>query len=290
MTTIEIPSAADPAGPQQQAGTEPFDVRRYITGVGSNLAGPANVIMQLSWPAVGYGVKESRVESGSAIKHPVKRGRTTFTYLAVALLGNDEDRKTFRKAVNRQHAQVHSTSESPVEYRALDPELQLWVAACLYYGTVDLYEHMHGELDEAAADGLYRFCSRLGTSLQVKESMWPADREEFARYWDESLAKVQIDDTIREYLLALVRLENLPKPFQWLFARGNVFWTKGFLPPLFREQMGFTWSASEERRFNRQLRRLGRLDDLLPDRMRLFPFNLLLWDMRRRVRTGRPLV
>ncbi len=53
------------------------------------LAGPANVIMQLANPGVGYGVVESRVDSGRTDLHPVKRARTTFTYLAVATRGTD---------------------------------------------------------------------------------------------------------------------------------------------------------------------------------------------------------
>src|SRR5947209_16690937 len=100
------------------------------------LAGPANVIMQLARPAVGYGVMESRVESGRVDLHPVKRARTTFTYLAVAGRGNDEQKAAFRRAVNRVHAQVYSTDESPVKYHAFDKDLQLWVAACLYKGAV----------------------------------------------------------------------------------------------------------------------------------------------------------
>ena len=52
------------------------------------LAGPANVIMQLARPGVGYGVMESRVESGRVDRHPIKRARTTFTYLAVAVDGD----------------------------------------------------------------------------------------------------------------------------------------------------------------------------------------------------------
>ena len=51
------------------------------------LAGPANVIVQLARPGVGYGVMESRVESGRVGLHPIKRARTTFTYLAVATGG-----------------------------------------------------------------------------------------------------------------------------------------------------------------------------------------------------------
>lgn len=41
------------------------------------LAGPANVIMELAMPGVGYGVLESRVESGRLDRHPIKRARTT---------------------------------------------------------------------------------------------------------------------------------------------------------------------------------------------------------------------
>ena len=40
--------------------------------------------MQLARPGAGYGVMESRVESGRADRHPIKRARTTLTYLAVA--------------------------------------------------------------------------------------------------------------------------------------------------------------------------------------------------------------
>lgn len=71
-------------------------------------AGAANVVMQLSWPGVGYGVVESKVESGSLIKHPWKRARTTFSYLAVAILGRSEDRTAFREAVDVAHRQVRS--------------------------------------------------------------------------------------------------------------------------------------------------------------------------------------
>src|ERR1700741_1718780 len=80
------------------------------------LAGPANVIMQLARPGVGYGVMERRVESGRVDLHPIKRARTTFTYLAVAMAGTDEQKAAYRWAVNRAHAQVYSPPDSPVRY------------------------------------------------------------------------------------------------------------------------------------------------------------------------------
>lgn len=97
-------------------------------------AGAANVIMQLSRPGVGYGVVESKVDSGNLLKHPWKRARTTFSYLAVAILGKPADRAAFRDAVDGAHRQVRSGPASPVRYNAFDRDLQLWVAACLYVG------------------------------------------------------------------------------------------------------------------------------------------------------------
>lgn len=149
------------------------------------LAGPANVIMQLGHPAVGYGVYESRVENGRLFDHPVKRTRTTLTYLAVATMGTDEERKAYRRAVSKQHAQVRSTESSPVKYNALDPALQLWVAACLYRGVEDIYRVFAGGLDPDVAEEAYQACSRLGTTLQVREEMWPADRAAFEKILEQ---------------------------------------------------------------------------------------------------------
>lgn len=266
-----------------------FDMRDHVSGMGAHLAGPANVIMQLSWPGVGHGVMNSRVDDGSAMKHPFKRGRTTFTYLAVALLGTDEERTAFRKEVNRQHAQVYSRPGEKVEYRAMDPRLQTWVAACLYYGTVDMIEKMHGPLPADRADALYAHCARFGTTLQMPAEAWPADRAAFDRYWEESLAEVDIDPDMAAYLMHLTTLRNFPPPFR-LLAPFLVFVTTGFLPPLFREAMGLSWTPRQQRRFDRLLRTLGAVERRLPTALRIFPFNLWLADLRLRRRFRRPLV
>ena len=56
-----------------------FDDPLYLDGLGAFLAGPANVVMQLALAPVGYGVLESKVDSGMVTLHPLKRFRTTFT-------------------------------------------------------------------------------------------------------------------------------------------------------------------------------------------------------------------
>lgn len=257
--------------------------------MGAVLAGTANVIMQLSRPAVGYGVLESPVESGQVMRHPVKRFRTTFTYLAVAMLGTDDERLAYRQAVDGVHRQVRSLPESPVRYHAMDPQLQLWVAACLYWGTVDLYQRMYGVLGDAEADGLYEQAARFGTMLQVRPSDWPADREAFERYWDDALTEVSIEPPVRDYLMQLVTNSYLPFPFDRT-ARFSTFVTTGFLPQRFRDEMKLPWNPADQARLDRMLRRLGAARRHLPESVRLFPFNAFLFDLRRRIRTGRALV
>ncbi|WAL63182.1 oxygenase MpaB family protein [Amycolatopsis cynarae] len=254
------------------------------------LAGAANVIMQLAHPGVGYGVVESRVASGRLFDHPVKRTRTTLTYLAVAVLGTDEERKAYRKAVNKQHAQVRSTASSPVRYNAFDPELQLWVAACLYRGFEDTCTVFLGPFDEQTLEEVYRASATLGTTLQVREEMWPADRAAFEEYWHAALEKVSIDDTVREHLYDIATLKFLPAPVRAPFAHFNLFVTTGFLPPRFREEMRLSWSPRRQERFDRLMRVIGTAARNSPRVVREFPYNFYLWDLRRRLAAGRPLV
>ena len=258
------------------------------------LAGPANVIMQLARPGVGYGVMESRVESGRVDRHPIKRARTTFTYLAVATRGSDAQKKAYRRAVNKSHAQVYSTPDSPVEYTAFDKGLQLWVAACLYKGAVDIYRIFVGEMDEETADRHYRDGMALGTTLQVPAEMWPADRAAFDRYWQESLEQVHIDDAVRQYLypIAVSRLRGLqlPGPLQRANERLALLITTGFLPQRFRDEMHLEWNPAKQRQFDRLMAAIRFANNLSPRFVRAFPFNVLLHELDWRIRTGRPLV
>ena len=118
---------------------------------------------------------------------------------------------------------------------------------------------------------------------------WPETRAAFDAYWEASLAEVSIDPPVADYLMRLTTLQNLPRPARWA-GSFNVFVTTGFLPPLFREQLGLPWSPAQQRRFDRLVRRLGRVERACPTRVRTLPFTLLLADLRRRIRRGKPLV
>ena len=253
-------------------------------------ASAANVIMQLSWPGVGYGVVESKVDSGNLLKHPWKRARTTFQYLAVAVLGTDEDRAAMRKAVDSAHRQVQSGPDSPVRYNAFDRDLQMWVAACLFVGMEDVYQLLRGELTPELAEQFYRSAAPLGTTLQVTDDQWPAGRAEFDDYWTAACAKVAIDDTVRRYLTELVRLRMinpvLALPFRPLLA----FLTAGFLAPVFRDAMGMSWGGGRQYLFETLFRLVAFVNRFLPLFIRQAGSYVLLAHVRRQVRRDGELI
>ncbi|GAB2725047.1 oxygenase MpaB family protein [Nocardia thraciensis] len=267
-----------------------FDISRHLDGSAAFFGAAANVIMQLSMPPVGYGVLESTVDSGKIFVHPIKRTRTTLTYLAVAMLGSDDERAAYRDAVNASHRPVRSTASSPVKYNAFDPRLQLWVAACLYWGARDLNERMHGPMNDADADAFYRHAERLGSTLQMPPELWPPDRAAFDRYWAANLAKTTIDPPVRAYFQDLIDLKMFPLPIQLAFRRFHRFVVAGLLPPHLREQMGMTWDERDDRRLARLLRTVGAVEARMPTAVKMFPINAFLLDLRLRRRLGLRLV
>ena len=253
-------------------------------------AGAANVIMQLSRPEVGYGVAESKVDSGSLLKHPWKRARTTFQYLAVAILGRQEDCDAFREAVNSSHRRVKSTPDSPVRYNAFDRELQMWVAACLFVGLDDTYQLLRGEMTTEQAEQFYRSARTLGTTLQVTEEQWPSTRAQFDAYWIDACGRITIDDRVRAYLTDLVNLRMINPVLALPFRPLLKFLTAGFLAPVFRDAMGLQWSGFKQRRFERLFRLVAFVNRFLPVFIRQGSSYVLLADVRRRVRDHRALV
>jgi len=253
-------------------------------------AAAANVVMQLALPGVGYGVVESKVDSGSILKHPWKRLRTTSQYLAVAVFGTEADRAAFREAVDGVHRQVISTAESPVKYNGFDRELQMWVAACLFVGLEDTYKLLRGEMTAEQAEQFYRSSWTLGTTLQVTEDQWPATRIEFDTYWDDACKRVVIDPPVRDYLLDLINLRMINPVLGLPFRPLLKFLTVGFLAPVFRNALGVKWSKGRQRRFEWLFLLVAFVNRFLPVFVRQGGSFIVLADVRRRVRAHSALV
>jgi uncharacterized protein (DUF2236 family) len=275
----------------------PPEIREGMVGL-ALAAGGANVVMQLARLPVGRGVAESRVDSGRVDRHPIKRLRTTTAYLLIAMLGTDVERAELRRQIDRVHATVRSRPHDAVAYNAFDPELQLWVAACLYKGLEDVHRLLGPPVDGRFYDDvLYPHAKRLGTTLQVTDDMWPPDRAAFEVYWKDGLARVEMDDVTRAYLRSIADLSfvvaplgRAGRPLRPLLRPVGEVMTGGFLPPELREELGLRWSDGRQRRFDQATRAAAAITRRLPRPLRELPLNLYLRDTQRRLRTGRSVV
>ncbi|WP_084514382.1 oxygenase MpaB family protein [Nocardia acidivorans] len=229
---------------------------------------PANVAMQMAWPEVGRGVVESPVESGALMSHPWKRLRTTASYLAVAILGTEAEKRAMREAVDVVHRQVRSEPGAKVRYNAFDRDTQLWVAACLYVGFEDSYQMLHGKMNAEQAEAFYSTAAALGTTLQVHPDMWPKTRADFDAYWVRACARVSIDEEVRAYLDDLLHLRMIHWYLRVIFGGLLRFLTAGFLAPHMREHMGVVWSAADQRRFEHLFLFVGFVNRFLPGFLR----------------------
>ena len=195
-----------------------------------------------------------------------------------------------RREVDRQHRRVRSSEASPVAYNAFDPQLQLWVAACMFRGLVDAARFLFETLDDETLAALYERSALFATTLQVPAAMWPKDRDAFEEYWSGALDEVSVDDATRRFLLGLASLDFLARPLRWTLAPAHRFLTTGFLDQRFRDELGLSWSESQAHRFEVVRSAARRLNALSPRVLREFPWNLVLWDTRRRIAAGRPVV
>jgi uncharacterized protein (DUF2236 family) len=263
----------------------PAAQRSLLSGWSLLLAG-TNVCLQLGQRPVGHGVAKSRVISGSLIHNHVKRTRTTLAYVVISMFGTEAEQNQLRSEINRVHSMVHSLPSDSVKYDAFDPDLQLWVAACLFHGLLDSTTFLYGSPDEALRKELYQHSLRYATGVQVKPEQWPANIDEFEQYWQRKLQTIQYDDVSRSFLLHFISLRFLPTPWPTLIGHLHRIMSTGFLPVLVRQRLQAPWSASDRLIFAVVSSLVWCLNRTLPAAIRAFPLNLVLADTKRRMAAG----
>lgn len=236
------------------------------------LGAGATVLRQMANPGVGLGVAEHSI----TLLRPLDRLRSTMDYIYVVTLGTDEERRLIAHRVNRAHIPVKST-----QYNALDPQLQLWVAATLYKGAVELYELFHGPLDDVNHEELYQEAAIYGTTLQVDKSMWPKNRAAFEVYWKESQAALEVPDRVRVYVQKLLQGGASPWYIKILMPMQR-FVTRALLTPAQRELFGLSWSATDQKLWRCFTRCVPPFYRLVPRAIRQLPSQIHMRSWRKR--------
>ena len=91
--------------------------------------------------------------------------------------------------------------------------------------------------------------------------------------------------------LACISMRGFLHPLLRLpLARFHRFLTTGFLPQPIRDVMHLEWNEKKQHRFDWVMRMITGFNATMPRQLRQLPFLLVLWDFRRRIRKGLPLV
>ena len=161
------------------------------------LGGAAAILLQLGDPVVAQGV----AAHSSFATDPMRRLRTTLSYVYAISLGTPRQGERMAGLVNRAHLGVPG---------ARDAEHQLWVAATLYRVGMDLSEIVRRPLAPEVADEIYAAFERLGGALQLPTGAWPADRAAFDAYWADAVAALTVTDDARAVARQLLRPRSIP--------------------------------------------------------------------------------
>src|SRR5436190_1064413 len=189
------------------------------------LGGGRALILQVAHPGVAAGV--ARFSNYRA--EPWKRlYRTLDTTLAI-VFGDREASVAASARLRRLHERVTGTDDRGEPYRALDPELLLWVHATLIDTSLTIYERYVARLTPRERGLYYEEMKTVGEAYSIPPETMPGDYPSFRRYWGAMLAEgLRITETTRDVADAVLR-PDLPR-VAWPAAELLRLVTLGTLP------------------------------------------------------------
>ena len=212
-------------------------------------AGPTALLLQIAHPHVAEGVAHhSNFEAD-----PFARLHGTIRTTMDLVFGDGRAAERAVRRLNGIHAAVRGEAVDPVaaalarSYRALDPQLLLWVQATLIVTSVRAYSYWVGPLSAADREQFWQEARTVGVRLGIPLSLSPADWPALAAYWRRMLAPdgpIQVTDTARRLAPLIVRppLPLAPAPLVDLLSLPGL----RFLPARLRRQYGIGWGPGRE--------------------------------------------
>ncbi|HVQ23452.1 MAG TPA: oxygenase MpaB family protein [Candidatus Saccharimonadia bacterium] len=209
-------------------------------------AGPAALLLQIAHPHVAEGVAHhSDFEAD-----PWRRLRRTLRTTLAMVFGDGPTAELAVRRLNGVHATIRGEATDAearalagTTYRAMDPELLLWVQVTLVWTSVQAYERWVEPLDGADREELWAEAREVGRRLGIPLDASPPDWAALEAYWDRMLAPdgpIAITPTARGLAASIIRppIVGLPGVAIDLLATPGL----ALLPERIRVAYGVPWS------------------------------------------------
>jgi uncharacterized protein (DUF2236 family) len=261
------------------------DARAGLFGPGSKLwevnrhsviflGGGRAALLQLAHPHVAQAI----ADHSRSLRDPLGRFQRTFANVFDMVYGPADRAFAAARRVHRVHTGIRGTlcegsgaRPAGETYFANDPEALLWVHATLWETSVAVFESIVRPLSGDEKERYYaetrRFAALFGIPERLLPASWPAFQAYNEQMWESS--ELGVTGPARAIADAL-----LEAPIRALGPAAR--WYRGFvgamLPARLRREFGLPGGdPADQRRFERDLRWLRRVEPRLPRRLRLLP-------------------
>jgi len=198
--------------------------------------------------------------------HPVRRLRRTVLMTMAIVFGERETALAAARTVNQVHARVRGDG-----YRALDPDLLLWVHATLVDSALVTYEAFVQHLSGSDREDFYQESKLVGELLGIPRDRFPDGLRDFDQYVERMISggEVHVTPRAKELARLVVRppLRLVPGPVMVPFE----VVTAGLLPASLRQDYGLAWGRRQQRAFKLAVAAVPRIVALTPPVLRVWP-------------------
>lgn len=240
------------------------------------LSGPRALLMMAAHPVAFEGFFMATGSLGD----PYARLQRTAVVMDTIAWGDRAKADRMTAGVRKMHARArgvlpHEAGRFPAgtPWAADDPELLLWIVACLADSATLVYDRYVQGLSAADRDAYWEDYKVIARLFGLREEDLPGDWAAFRDYMDGMLASgdLLVTDTAREVGIDIVMRPPLPLKARPILELVN-FITVGLLPGDIRKQYGFSWDPARALAVRGGAEYVKRvLVPLLPESLRYLP-------------------
>jgi uncharacterized protein (DUF2236 family) len=227
--------------------------------------GARAILMHAAHPLVIAGARRT----GFYERNPWKRLERTLHLTYTITFGTREEALGAAERINEVHRGVKGIDEvTGLPYDAFDPDLLLWVHACLVDSAIQFERLLVGRLTPEDRERFHREQMVAAGLLGLSLERIPPTVRELRRYIDEVVAgdALRVTESSRR-VAALFR--DPPPEANWRpVLRAVSWWAFGTLPPRLREMYGIRWGQTRESLLRLTTGTLRRLRPAVPRRFR----------------------
>ena len=227
--------------------------------------GARALLMQAAHPLVLAGARQT----GMYERNPWKRLERTLALQYTLTFGSRAEARAAAERINRVHREISGVDEvTGLRYDAMDPELLLWVHACLVDSSLLFEELTVGALTAQERERFHREQMLSVELLGLPRRRIPRTVGTLRRYIDRTIASGTV--RVTDDSLAVARLiAEPPKGIPWRpVLRAVSRWAFATLPPELRRQYGVRWNPLRELELRSSLTALRLFRPIIPDRFR----------------------